>query len=268
MTTTVHSNLHRSAWKDWWEGTRRIDIWWTLAWFDIVLRYRRSTLGPLWLTLSMGAMIGGMGPLYASLFGTELSKFFPHLALGIIFWTFFSVTVIDSGDAFINAQNYLKQGYFPVSMFVWRTQARSVIQFAHHIILFVPVALWTGISLSWAALMVIPAFVLLIVNAHCIGIGLGILCTRFRDVAQIIASVMQMLMFLTPVFWLPENLPDRAKYMLWNPLAQMLELLRTPLMGGVAHWHNWVGMGIWTVINITVACVLFARYRRRIVFWL
>ncbi len=103
MTTTVHSNLHRSAWRDWWEGTRRIDIWWTLAWFDIVLRYRRSTLGPLWLTLSMGAMIGGMGPLYASLFGTELSKFFPHLALGIIFWTFFSVTVIDSGDAFVNA---------------------------------------------------------------------------------------------------------------------------------------------------------------------
>ncbi len=50
-------------------------------------------LGPLWLTLSMGAMIGGMGPLYSSLFGTELSKFFPHLALGIIFWGFFSSVV-------------------------------------------------------------------------------------------------------------------------------------------------------------------------------
>ena len=65
----AHSNLHRSAWADWWEGTRRTDIWLTLAWFDIVLRYRRSMLGPLWITLSMGAMIGGMGPLYSSLFG-------------------------------------------------------------------------------------------------------------------------------------------------------------------------------------------------------
>ena len=79
----AHSNLHRSPWTDWWDGTRRTDIWWTLAWFYIVLRYRRSMLGPLWLTLSMGAMIGGMGPLYASIFGTELSKFFPHLTLGI-----------------------------------------------------------------------------------------------------------------------------------------------------------------------------------------
>ena len=105
----AHSNLHRSAWGDWWEGTRRTDIWWTLAWFDIVLRYRRSMLGPLWLTLSMAAMIGGMGPLYSSLFGTELSKFFPHLALGIIFWSFFSSMVTDSCNAFIGSSNYLSR---------------------------------------------------------------------------------------------------------------------------------------------------------------
>jgi lipopolysaccharide transport system permease protein len=66
----AHSNLHRNAWTDWCEGTRRAAIWWTLACFDIVLRYRRSMLRPLWLTLSMGAMIGGMGPLYSALFGT------------------------------------------------------------------------------------------------------------------------------------------------------------------------------------------------------
>ena len=161
----AHSNLHRSAWGDWWEGTRRTDIWWTLAWFDIVLRYRRSMLGPLWLTLSMGAMIGGMGPLYSSLFGTELSKFFPHLALGIIFWGFFSAMVTDSCNAFIGSANYLKQGYFPISLFVWRSMARNLIQFAHQIVLYVPVALWAGVSLSWSALLFIPAFLLVLINA-------------------------------------------------------------------------------------------------------
>ena len=78
----------------------------------------------------------------------------------------------------------------------------------------------------------------------------------------------QMLMFLTPVFWLPESLPDRAKYMLWNPFAQLLDLLRTPLMGGVAHEHSWFGMLGWTAANIVVAAVLFRRYRRRVTFWL
>lgn len=264
----VHSNLHRNAWADWWEGTRRTDIWWTLAWFDIVLRYRRSLLGPIWLTLSMAAMIGGMGPLYSSLFGTELSKFFPHLALGIIFWGFFSNTVIDSCVSFVNSAHYLKQGYFPVSLFVWRTLARNIIQFGHHIVIYIPVAIWAGITLSWDALLVLPAFALLIINAHALGLWLGLICTRYRDVTQIVTSVMQLLMFLTPVFWLPESLPDRAKYILWNPLAQMLDLLRTPLMGGEATLHSWFGILGWTVVNLVVCMVLFSKYRRRVVYWL
>ena len=264
----AYSNLHRSALSDWLEGTRRTDIWWTLAWFDIVLRYRRSMLGPLWLTLSMGAMIGGMGPLYSSLFDTELSKFFPHLALGIIFWTFFSSMVNDSCNAFISSGNYLKQGYFPISLFVWRSMSRNLIQFGHQIVLYVPVALWAGVSLKMDALLFVPAFLLLLINAHALGLALGLVCTRYRDVAQIITSVMQMLMFLTPVFWLPESLPDRAQYVLWNPFAQMLDLLRAPLMGGVSDTHNWTGILIWTVVNIIASAWLFSKYRRRVVYWL
>lgn len=268
MTDIAHSNLHRSAWADWWEGTRRTDIWWTLAWFDIVLRYRRSMLGPLWLTLSMGAMIGGMGPLYSSLFGTQLSKFFPHLALGIIFWTYFSSIVMDSCTAFINSGNYLKQGYFPISLFVWRAMARNTIQFGHHIVLYIPVAIWAGISLQAHALLFIPAFAIFLLNAHLLGLVLGLVCTRYRDVAQIVTSVMQMLMFLTPVLWLPTSLPERGQYILYNPFAQMLELLRAPLMGNVPDAHNWNGIMAWTVVNIVAASWLFSKYRRRVVYWL
>lgn len=264
----AHSNLHRSAWADWWEGTRRTDIWWTLAWFDIVLRYRRSMLGPLWLTISMGAMIAAMGPLYSSLFGTELSKFFPHLALGIIFWGFLSSMVTEGGNSFIGSAHYLKQGYFPISLFVWRSMSRNLIQFAHQIVLYVPVALWAGISLGWPALMVIPAFLLLLINAHSIGLVLGLVCTRYRDVTQIVTSVMQMLMFLTPVFWVSDGLTGRAKYILWNPFAQMLDLLRTPLLGGTASLHSWLGALVWTVAGLVVATLLFAKYRRRVVYWL
>lgn len=66
-----------SAWQDWWAGTRNVELWSTLAWYDIVLRYRRSMLGPLWLTISMGAMLIGMGPLYSTLFNVPINKFFP-----------------------------------------------------------------------------------------------------------------------------------------------------------------------------------------------
>ena len=262
------SNLHRSPWADWWDGTRRTDVWWTLAWYDIVLRYRRSILGPLWLTLSMGIMILGMGPLYGSLFKVDLSKFFPHLALGVIFWTFISGVVNDSCSVFVTASNHLKQGYFPVSMFVWRCISRNIMQLAHHLVLYVPIAIWAGKSFSWSMLLVIPAFLITIVNAHALGLLLGLVCARFRDVGQIVSSVMQMLMFLTPVFWLPESLPDRARFVLFNPLAQMLELLRLPLMGGIPSSGTWAGILIWTAINLLLASMVFKRTYRRVIYWL
>lgn len=267
-TFSPDSYPKRSALADWWDGTRRIDIWWTLAWFDIRLRYRRSMLGPLWLTLSMGAMIIGMGPLYSSLFNNDLTTFFPYLALGIIYWSLFSTIVTDSCTTFVNSSSYLKQAYFPISLFVWRSMSRNLIVFAHQIVLFLPVAWWVNLEFTSNAWLVVPALVITLINAHAIGIMLGLLCTRFRDVTQIVTSVMQVLMFLTPVFWMASSLPTRAKFMLWNPLAQLLDLLRTPLMGGTPAPEAWLIIGGWTIFNIIVASWLFTKYRRRVIYWL
>lgn len=266
--TRATSNLHRSAFQDWWDGSKRTDVWWTLAWYDLVLRYRRSLLGPIWLTLSMGIMILGMGPLYASLFKVDLVKFFPHLALGVIFWTFFAGIVTDSCNVLVSSGNYLKQGYFPISIFVWRSISRNVMQLAHHIVLYIPIAIWVGKPLTVSAWLAVPALFLAIVNAQALGLLLGIVCTRFRDVTQIVTSVMQLLMFLTPVFWLSESLPERARFVLINPFAQMLDLLRTPLMGGVVATSTWFGLLAWTFLNIIFAAAVFSKMRRRVVYWL
>lgn len=267
-SSDYYSSQNNNALLDWISGTKKFNIWWTLAWSDVVLRYRRSALGPLWLTLSMAVMIAGMGPLYASLFGTNLEKFFPHLALGIIFWSLFSSITQDSAVAFISSANYLKQGGIPIVVFVWRSLARDYIQFFHHIIIYIPVALYVGIKPGIEILLFLPAFLIFLINSHAVSLVLSIVCTRFRDFAQIVNSTMQLLMFLTPVFWMPESLPGRAAFVLWNPLAQMLDLLRTPLMGGVPNIHSWIGVLIWTVFNLVVASVLFKKFRRRIAYWI
>lgn len=140
------SSAAMDAWHDWWAGTRNVALWLTLAWYDIVLKYRRSMLGPLWLTISMGLMLIGMGPLYSTLFNVPSNKFFPHLTLGIIFWTFFTSTINDGCAVFLAAAPFLKAATFHLSAFVWRSLARNLIQLAHYIVLFVPVELWAGIS--------------------------------------------------------------------------------------------------------------------------
>jgi lipopolysaccharide transport system permease protein len=256
-----------SAWADWWAGTRRIDLWSTLAWYDIVLRYRRSLLGPLWITLSMGLLLLGMGPLYAALFGVPLARFYPHLALGIIFWNFLSSTLNEGCQVFITAAPYLKQGNVPRSVFVWRSLARQLFFLAHHVVLYLPVAFWAGLRLSPQMLLIVPGLLVVIINLHALSTTLGLLSARFRDVPNIVASSLQLLMFLTPVFWFPEKLPERSRFILYNPLAQLLDILRLPLLGGYPAPGTVWFLVYFTSLNVALAAVLYASWRRQVVYW-
>ncbi|MFM7136334.1 MAG: ABC transporter permease [Planctomycetota bacterium] len=256
-----------SGWSDWWSGTLQIDLWGTLAWYDIVLRYRRSLLGPWWITLSMGAMLLGMGPLYAALFDVPLARFYPHLALGIIFWNFLSTSINDGCQVFISSAPYLKQGAVPRSVFVWRSLAKHLFFLAHHLVLYLPVAIWAGLTWSPQMLLVLPGLVVVVVNLHALSITLGLLSARFRDVPNIVASSLQLLMFLTPVFWIPERLPERSRFILYNPLAQLLDVLRLPLLGGYAAPGTVRFLLYFTALNVAVAVVLYARWRRQVVYW-
>ena len=256
-----------SAWSDWWAGTRNAELWWTLAWYDVVLRYRRSMLGPLWLTLSTGALLAGMGPLYATLFKVPISTFFPHLTLGIIFWTFFTATINDGCAVFINGAQYLKQPGFSASALVWRSLARNMLQLAHTIVLYLPVALWAGIPLSPRMLLFLPGFAIVVINLHALTLTLGILCARFRDVAQIVASSLQLLMFLTPVFWFPSSLPGRSHAILYNPLAQLLDVVRLPLLGDIPAPGTIRFLMAFTVLNVSIAAAVYRLCRRHLVYW-
>lgn len=256
------------AWSDWCSGTRNVELWWTLACFDTVLRYRRSILGPLWITISMALLLIGMGPLYSTLFHAPLGRFFPHLTLGIIFWTFFTSTINDGCNVFITAARYLKQADFPASIFVWRSLARNLVQLAHHAVLYLPVALWAGIQWSPQMLLFIPGMTLVVINLHAITISLGILCARFRDVAQIVTSVLQLLMFLTPVFWMPDTLSGRTRFILYNPLAQMLDVVRLPLLNNSPAAGTWWFLVCFSIVNVTIAAILYAQQRRHLAFWI
>ena len=71
----------------------RFAQWSTLAWNDIKFRYRRTTLGPLWITFGLGATVFSVGIFYGGLFGNELSQYLPYFAAGLIAWTFIGSTL-------------------------------------------------------------------------------------------------------------------------------------------------------------------------------
>jgi hypothetical protein len=87
-----------------------------LGWQDIRQRYRRSAIGPFWLTISMGVLIGSIGLVFGNIFRSPLDKFLPFLTIGIVFWNFITNVVSEGCTAFILSEGIIKQ--MPMPLFV------------------------------------------------------------------------------------------------------------------------------------------------------
>lgn len=256
------------ALRDIWEGARAWRLWMLLGWQDIRQRYRRSKIGPFWVTVSMGAMIGGMAFLYAGLFHTDVQEYLPALTLGFIIWGLIGTTVTENCRAFIDGESIIKQVRLPLSLHVYRVIWRNLIIFGHNVVIYIIVAVVFGIWPGWTGLFALPGLALICLNGVWVGILLGVLSARFRDVPQIIASVIQIAFFLTPIIWQPQSLPDRQWILEFNPFYYFVELARQPLLGQGSSMHIWGGALATTACGSLLAFLLYSRCRRRIAYWL
>ena len=248
-------------------GVRAAHLWGLLAWQDIRSRYRRSKLGPLWLTLSMGLLVTLLGLLYSALFHVDLRRYLPYLALGFIVWTLISNLVIEACRVFINAQNIITQMELPLSVHVYRLVCRSLIVFGHNVLIFVIIAVVLRIWPSWPGLLALPGLALLTLNGVWAGLLLGLLSARFRDVPPIVESLMRIAFFLTPVMWMPEFLPRRVVLLELNPFYHCLELVRAPLLGQVPSLASWLAVAGLAVAGWLATFFAYRRYRRHIAYW-
>ena len=249
-------------------GARTAHLWGLLAWQDIRRRYRRSVLGPLWLTISMGVLVAALGTLYGTLLKADISEYVPHLALGFIFWSLISSLVGESCSAFISAEDIIKETDLPLSIHVYRVVWRNLLILGHNGAIFVVVALVFSIWPGATGLLSIPGVVLLGMNGIWVGFALGIICARFRDVPPIVASVMRIAFFLTPIIWMPKQLTGKAAFVDVNPFFHFLELVRAPLLGQAPGLVSWIVVSSITAGGWLVTFMLLHRYRRRIAYWI
>src|SRR5215218_4027144 len=256
-------------------GWKQRQLWGHLAWQDIRQRYRRSVLGPIWITISMAVTAVALGILYAGLFGNDLSVQLPYILVGFIVWAFISGCVLEGADVFIANEGLIKHLPSPLSVHVYRLVWRQTLLFAHNMIVYLIMLLIFPQPLSWTVLTVIPAFLLLMVNGAWVALLLGIVTTRFRDLTPITQSIVQLMFFLTPIVWIYEDflnspnpaIAERARLAELNPFLHFLEIVRRPLLGQEQLLRNWIVVLVITVIGWAVALVVLRRYRSRVSYW-
>ncbi|MHA6792021.1 galactan export ABC transporter permease subunit Wzm/RfbD [Pseudonocardia bannensis] len=261
------------AFADLRQGWKQRTLWGYLGWQDIKQRYRRSVLGPLWISISMGVIATAMGILYAALFQEDLHSFLPYVATGLLIWNFISGCILEGSEVFIANEGLIRFLPAPLSLHVYRLVWRQTLFFLHNLVIWGLLMIIFPQPLDWSLLLAIPAFVLLVFNGGWISILSGIIATRFRDIPPIISSVTQLVFFMTPIVWSYERLlsnpavAERARIAELNPAMHFVEILRQPLLGHDIVWRHWTIVGVITVIGWAAALVCLRNYRSRVAYW-
>src|SRR3954468_17634150 len=142
-------------------GWEQRALWGHLGWQDIRQRYRRSVLGPIWISISMAVTAVALGVLYAGLFGNELSVQLPYILVGFIVWAFISGCITEGADVFIANEGLIKHLPAPLSVHVFRLVWRQTLLFGHNMIVYLVMLVVFPQPLHWTVVFAIPAFVLL-----------------------------------------------------------------------------------------------------------
>lgn len=251
------------------QGLTRSELWLMLGWHDIRQRFRRSILGPFWLTLSTAFMLVALGLVYATIFKMSLRDYFPFLAAGVVTWTLISTLISECCQTFIGSDALIKQIRLPFTVHACRVVWRNVVVFLHNLVIIVVVLF---VFSTWPSAAALAAFLaglfLVMLNGVWVGLSFGLICARFRDVPPIVASVLQLVFFITPIIWHPSLLAGQQRVINYNPFYHFIELLRSPMLNSVPAPATWaVVIGI-TIAGWAVTVLLLLRARRRITYWL
>ena len=242
--------------------------WLYLGFVDIQLRYKRSIIGPWWVTISTGIMVGTLGYLWSKIFGSAIQSYMPFFAIGYVIWAWMSSQILDASLGFSQFEAMIRQINQPFHIYILRLMVRQNLILLHNFVIVLIVLLFVGKGLTLLGLLAIPAIILVQLIIFFLSVIIAVFCTRFRDMVQVVASFVQIVFFLSPILWEPGALKGKAYVAEFNPIYHWLEIIRAPLLGIFPSQVSW----LWSLGSVLVAALIsffyLGRYRSRIAYWI
>jgi ABC-type polysaccharide/polyol phosphate export permease len=250
------------------DGFRLTPLWSRLGWEQTIARFRRTILGPFWLTANLLAISFALAFVFGALSGAGYRATFSSIIGGVLVWNLVGGVLGEASGVFIASAGLMHTMKLPLTFHVLLMLHRAFINFMAQLIAFwVVLALMRlGALPTWHILFSLP---LVLANMMLMSLIVAIPSTRFRDINQTVLFATQILFFLTPIFWVPATSAKPLKLVAqYSPFAHLLELIRQPLLGHAPTLLNWE-FGISTlVVQLVIVTVLLAMFRKRVVFWI
>lgn len=258
----------QKAIEDFRNGLSLAPAWFMLSWQDIKMRYKRTALGPFWVTISLAISIVFMGLLYSKIFNIPLKEYLPYLTAGLVHWSLINMIILEGSTIFSGNEAIIRQVNIPLSFHIFRMLSRNILIWLHNVIVLVLVYLIFGKTFNLNILWIFATLPILCTFGLGLSILIGTLSTRYRDLQQIIASLTQLLFFITPIMWLPSVLKGKEWLLSYNIFYYYLAALRMPFDGiNIFTDGILVFAFLISLITLLFAFLVFIKFRSKISYW-
>jgi len=251
----------RHYWRDLW---RFRELFYFLAWRDILVRYKQTVVGVLWALirplLTMAAFTVVFGKL-AHLPSDGVP--YPILvAAGMLPWQFFASALAEASNSVVDNANMVSKIYFPRMIVPTSAVIVSFVDFLISGVILLGLMIWYGFAPDWRVLT-LPLFIV-VAFAAVIGPGLWLaaLNVKYRDFRYVIPFIVQLGLYISPVGFSSSIVPEgwRLVYSL-NPMVGVIDGFRWAILGGNAHIY-WPGFLASLALVAVLAAYGVAYFRR------
>jgi lipopolysaccharide transport system permease protein len=246
--------------------TRHV-TWRALAAADIRSKYRRTMLGPWWITATNAFTALIMGLVAGRFLGADMKTYLPHFMVSMTIWNFISSSLSEACFTMIGAGGMIKAVNMPILIHVMRMVHRNLIIFLHNIAVIPLIWLVYPWHIGFECLLAPVGLVIVYIATVSASLVVSMICVRYRDVPPVMTSVLQLLFFVSPIIWIPENIKGGELFVALNPVAYLLAITRDPIMGVSSHLMNWAGAVAFVVVATVAMAYIYTRYRSRVVYW-
>ncbi|MBA3633083.1 MAG: ABC transporter permease [Acidobacteria bacterium] len=247
------------AWREFWNYR---ELLYFLTWRDVKVRYKQTAIGVLWAILQPVLTTAIFTVIFSQFARFEsLQVPYPLFALsGLLVWLYVNNSVTLASNSLVGNANLVTKIYFPRLIVPTAATFSGLIDLALGFVILGGLMIYYGVNLTFQVLLA-PLFVALaILLAISFGIFFSALNVRFRDVKFALPFLLQIWMFLSPIFYPTDILSEkwRVAFAL-NPLTGILQGFRASMFGGS---FDWLAIGISVVLTFALAVFSFFVFKR------
>lgn len=256
MTIAVKS-LEPELWQPIYVMVRNVNqhrnLIFDLAWRDLRSRYKGSYLGFLWTFLNPLLLMATYSVIFSFMSRFDIPHYAMYVLLNVVVWQFLSVSILESATALQNSSSLISKTSLPPEIII----AKTVLAHALNFIMALFVTLTVGIIFfhvsGWLLLSLPFVILILVLFSFLASIFVGLISVFFRDVQPVLANIMTVIFFASPIVYAYDHTPAKAKAaLLFQPFAQLLRL-----SSDLFFWNRWPAWSCLTAIFFHLIILMF-----------